>query len=141
MPRLPHLTAALAAAAALSGACGDDVVGPETPEVVPPLAVSAEEREQMRIALLFAGEHSTAALQSGGASQVAAAFASLARAAERNDRLGVERGIASARTAIRQYRTARPDHAADPDLEAMTLTLDQVAMRATVSLSPEEHQP
>jgi len=61
---------------------------------------------------------------------------------ERNDRVAVERGVGEARAAIQRYRDlAGGDNAVDPDLEAMTLTLDQVAALATASLSAQERQP
>ena len=96
----------------------------------------------MRTALLFAKEQSSLALTRSEGSGVAAAFGALTERVERNDRVAVERGVGEARAAIQRYRDlAGGDNAVDPDLEAMTLTLDQVAALATASLSAQERQP
>ena len=96
----------------------------------------------MRTALLFAKEQSSLALSRSEGSSVAAAFGALTQRVERNDRVAVERGVGEARAAIQRYRDlAGGDNAVDPDLEAMTLILDQVAALASASRSPQEPQP
>jgi hypothetical protein len=87
----------------------------------------------MRVALLFAGEQSVLALDNREArGPVALALVSLARQVERNDRTAVERGVTAARAAVEHYRElARNDTAVDPDLETMSLTLDQAAQLAS----------
>jgi hypothetical protein len=142
MQRFPSLTtSALAVAAALAGGCGDEPLAPTSDSVVP-LAASAEERELMRVSLVFAREQSSLVLTRSEGSGVAAAFGALTQRVERNDRVAVERGVGDARAAIQRYRDlAGGDNAVNPDLEAMTLTLDQVAALATASHSPQEPQP
>ena len=96
----------------------------------------------MRVSLLFAQEQSSLVLTRSEGGAVAAAFGALTQRVERNDRVAVERGVSDARAAIQRYRDlAGGDNAVNPDLEAMTLTLDQVAALATASLSPQETQP
>ena len=144
MRRLPTLASTLATAALIAaGGCGDELVAPDASGGAPvPLAASAEEREQMRTALLFAKEQSSLALTRSDGSGVAAAFGALTQRVERNDRVAVERGVSDARAAIQRYRDlAGGDNAVNPDLEAMTLTLDQVAALATASPLPQESQP
>jgi hypothetical protein len=134
-------TSALALAAALGSGCGDEPLAPTSERVVP-LAASAEERELMRVSLLFAQGQSSLVLTRSEGSAVAAAFGALTLRVERNDRVAVERGVGDARAAIQRYRDlAGGDNAVNPDLEAMTLTLDQVAALATGSLSSQEPQP
>ena len=142
MRRLPSLPSALTAVAVIAaGACGDELVAPDE-DVTVPLAASAEERELMRVALLFAQDQTTLVLQGSEGSGVAAALVALTQRVERNDRAGVERGVASARTAMQRYRDlAAGDNAADPDLEALSLTLDQVAFLATTTRANQEPQP
>jgi len=142
MQRLRSLTtSALAMVAALASGCGDEPLSPTSERVVP-LAASAEERALMRVALLFAQGQSSLVLTRSEGAAVAAAFGALTQRVERNDRVAVERGIGDARAAIQRYRDlAGGDNAVNPDLEAMTLTLDQVAALATAPLSPQETQP
>ncbi len=137
MPR-SHLRAALAAAIALSGACGDDVVAPEAPDPSVPMPIQ-DTGDDMRGALLFARDRLAAALPAATANQLASAFAASALAAERNDRTGVERGLAAARAAVRQLSPT--DAAADPELEAISLTLEILSARATDSRATEEPRP
>jgi hypothetical protein len=96
----------------------------------------------MRVSLLFAQEQSSLVLTGSEGGAVAAAFGALTQRVERNDRVAVERGVGDARAAIRRYRDLTGgDNAVNPDLEAMTLTLDQVAALATASPSSQESQP
>jgi hypothetical protein len=140
MKRLSSLTrSVLAVAAVLAGGC-DDPLAP-TSESVAPLPANPEDRELMRVSLVFAQEQSSLVLTRSEGRGVAAAFGALTQRVERNDRVAVERGVGDARAAIQRYRDlAGGDNAADPSLEAMTLTLDQVAALATGSLS-QEPQP
>jgi hypothetical protein len=127
--------------AALASGCGDDPLAPTSERIVP-LAASAEERELMRVGLVFAQEQSSLVLTRSGGNAVAAAFGALTQRVEHNDRVAVERGVTEARAAIQRYRDlAGGDNAVNPDLEAMTLTLDQVAALATASPSSQEPQP
>lgn len=96
----------------------------------------------MRTALLFAQEQSSLVLTHSQSSGVAVALGALTQRVERNDRVGVERGVGEARAAIQRYRDlAGGDNAADPGLEAMTFILDRVAALATTSRSSQEPQP
>lgn len=142
MQQLPGLTtSALAVAAMLATGCGDAPLEPTSENVVP-LAVSAEERELMRTSLLFAQEQWSLVSTRSEGSGVVAAFLVLTQRLEQNDRVAVERGIGDARAAIRRYRDiAGAGNTADPDLEAISLTLDQVAALATGSPSSQEPQP
>ena len=143
MRRLPSLMSALAIPAVFASGCGDEPLAPDgSADATVPLAASAEEREQMRTALLFAQEQSGLVLSRREGGGVAAALGALAQRVERNDRGAVERGVGEARAAVQRYRDlAGGNHAVDPDLEAMNLTLDQVAALATPSPSPQEPQP
>jgi hypothetical protein len=138
----PASASLLASAVAMAaGGCGDELVAPDEDATVP-LAVSAVQQEQMRVELLFAQEQSILVLQRSEGSAVTAALAALTQRVERNDRLGVERGVASARTAIQRYQDlAGGDNAVDPDLEVLSLTLDQVAFLATTTRAHQEPQP
>jgi hypothetical protein len=138
MARILYVASALAAAAGVAIACGDDPVGPTDREVVVPLAATDLEREQMRVALSFAGERSVLALENRMASEpLAQSLISLAQRVERNDRAGVERGVSAARVAMDRYRElAGGDSAVDPDLEAMALTLDFAAQLAGRTQKP-----
>jgi hypothetical protein len=93
----------------------------------------------MRGELLLAGERLSLALQHRQASgPVGAAFTAVARGVERNDRRVVENALAAAQAAVLQYRgVGGADEAADPDLEALTLTLDRVAALATPTKDPQ----
>lgn len=145
-------SSALTASAAIGIAgCGDQPTGPASvPEAPVPLALSVMQRGQIRLELLFAGERSMLALQRRAERDgVVQTLQTLAERIDANDSRGVERALAAARAALARYQTlAGEDPAALPDLEALMLTLDQVAALATAEntvsetrRSSEERQP
>jgi hypothetical protein len=137
MERLPSITSALAVAAALASGCGDEPLAP-TADTVVPLAATTQEREQVRSALAFASQQSALAFRGSDASaSIAASFAALIRGIARNDRRTVEAGLATARAAVAHYGETAGARQADPDLEALTLTLDRVAAVATPAQDPQ----
>jgi hypothetical protein len=141
MRRLPlRVSALLTALVFAAGGCGGELAAP--PRVRAGPVLSADELGQMRLALIFAQEHSSLTLKGPEANRVTAAFAALAQRVSHNDVGGVEREISLAQSAIRTYqRVAAGEVAGNPELEALTLTLDQVAVLASGFQSFEEHQP
>jgi hypothetical protein len=97
-------------------------------ETAPTLGMGTEQRGQLGAALLFAREQAMHALARHVVDrEIGAAFATLAERVEADDRRGVEGAIDAARAAIRRYRQSADgdiEGATGPDLEALTLMLD-----------------
>jgi hypothetical protein len=123
MDRLPCIMSAVAVAAALASGCGDEALAPSGDGLIP-LPATSQQRQQMQSELAFVSQQSARA--------ITPSVAALIRGIEHNDLRMVEQGLAGARAAVDRYRNTRgAQGAADPDLEALTLTLDRVAALAT----------
>jgi hypothetical protein len=112
----------------------------EDGESVSPFAISAEERNELRTALMFAtGTRSMRALgRRPSAWYVAVAFETLTARIAANDRLGALRAIGLARSALRRCRERSASGGATAvELEAMSLALDH-AERLALEAPPDE---
>jgi hypothetical protein len=125
MSRIRILASALALAGATVPGCGEDPAGPSSASTIIPLNASAQERGQLHSALLFAREH-VLALRPDAAAPITVALATLTQGIERNDRMSVDRSTADAVAAIHRYRRVVGGSDADPDLEALSFSLDRV---------------
>jgi hypothetical protein len=135
------LSSVLFAAVGALTSCADEPTRPSqaptsTAEARQSLDLSADDRRRLHAALLFARDQAMLGLERRDpADRVAAALVTLAERAEQDDRVGVERAMAVARSAVERYRdlAGSSDDAAAVDLEAITLTLDQAAELARES--------
>jgi hypothetical protein len=110
--------------------CKGDPTGPEY-QVEPTPTISRLERDFLGASMRYATEQSLLALSAREAgARVSEAFAALAERLEKGDRAGAIRAIATARRMVSRYREIDGEAGdAAPELEAMTLTLDQTEAR------------
>ena len=124
----------IVAVVSLLGACADETTAPT--QVLVPVAISQAQRTELAATVSFAArEESLSALADReAAAAIGAALARLVDRVTRDDRVGAQRAVESARAALREYRArAASDAFGLWAVEAMRLALDHAELLAAAA--------